>query len=111
MYTLMMNADGSEKLPPIIISKFEQPWPFQCKSGAQLGFYYWSNVKAWMTTVLYQEWLCDWDVKLQCNGWKIVSFQDNFSAHVPPDDLMNIHVESFAPNLMAHLQPADAGII
>lgn len=64
-----------------------------------------------MTTVLYQEWLHDWDVKLQCNGKKIVLFQNNFSAHVPPDDLMNIHVENFTPNLMAHVQPADAGII
>jgi hypothetical protein len=56
-----MNADGIEKLPPVIIGKFEQLWPFQCKSGAQLGFYYWSNVKAWMTMVLYEEWLHDWD--------------------------------------------------
>ena len=106
-----MNAKGSKKLPPIITGKFEWPWPFQHKSGAQLGFYYWSNVKAWMTTVLYQEWLDDWDVKLQCNRWKIVLFQDNFSVHVPPDDFTNIHIEDFIPNLMAHVQPADAGII
>ncbi|KAG6825310.1 hypothetical protein H0H87_009800, partial [Tephrocybe sp. NHM501043] len=34
-----------------------------------------------------------------------------FSAHNAPDDLTNICVENFAPNLMAHVQPADAGII
>lgn len=110
-YAFTMNADGSEKLPPVIIGKFERPRPFQRKSGAQLGFYYRSNAKAWMTTVLYQEWLHDWDVKLRCEGRKIILFQDNFSAHVPPDNLTNIHVENFAPNLTAHVQPADAGII
>lgn len=45
------------------------------------------------------------------NGRKILLLQDNFSAHVPPEDLTNIHVENFAPNLTAHVQPADAGII
>lgn len=110
-FAFTMNADGSEKLPPVIIGKFERPRPFQRKSGAQLGFYYRSNAKAWMTTVLYQEWLHDWDAKLRRNGRKIVLFQDNFSAHVPPNDLTNIHVENFSPNLTAHVQPADAGII
>jgi hypothetical protein len=37
--------------------------------------------------------------------------QDNFSAHIPPDDLTNILVENFKPNLTAHVQPCDAGII
>jgi hypothetical protein len=63
-----------------------------------------------MTTVLYQEWLCDWDAKLQCEGCKILLFQDNFSVHSPPDDLTNIVVENFSANLIAHVQPADAGI-
>ena len=86
-YAFMMNADGSKKLPPVIIGKFEKPQPFQQKLGAQLGFYYQNNAKAWMTTVLYQEWLGDWDVKLQREGQKIILFQDNFSAHIPPNNL------------------------
>ena len=38
-------------------------------------------------------------------------FQDNFSAHIPSDNLTNIRVENFAANLTSHVQPLDAGII
>jgi hypothetical protein len=54
-YALTCNADGSEKFPPFIIGKAARPRPFQKKTGAQLGFYYRNNAKAWMTTQLYQE--------------------------------------------------------
>ena len=64
-----------------------------------------------MTTVLYQEWLHDWDAKLRVEKQKILLLQNNFSAHAPPENLMNIEVINFAPNLTAHVQPADAGII
>ena len=110
-FAFTMNADGSEKLPPFIIGKAEKPRAFQKKSGAQLGFYYRSNAKAWMTTRLYQEWLYDWDAKLRRQGRHILLLQDNFSAHNPPPDLTNICVENFEPNLTSHIQPADAGII
>ena len=36
---------------------------------------------------------------------------DNFSGHVPSDDLQNIKVINFEPNLTSHVQPADQGII
>jgi DDE superfamily endonuclease len=110
-YTFTMNATGTEKLPPFIIGKAARPRPFKRKSGAQLGLYYRSNAKAWMTTVLYQEWLQEWDKKLRREGRKILLLQDNFSGHIPPANLTNISVENFEPNLTAHVQPADAGII
>jgi hypothetical protein len=64
-----------------------------------------------MITVIYQEWLSDWDKKLWKDGHYILLLQDNFSAHTPPDDLTNIHVENFTANLTAHVQPVDTGII
>jgi hypothetical protein len=45
------------------------------KTGAQLGFYYRNNVKAWMTIVLYQEWIRQWDEELGRQKRKIVLFQ------------------------------------
>ena len=110
-YAFTANADGSEKLPPLIIGKVAKPRAFQKKSGAQLGFYYRSNAKAWMTTVIYQEWLRDWDQKLRRQDRHILLLQDNFSGHIAPDNLTNICVENFKPNLTAHVQPLDAGII
>jgi hypothetical protein len=64
-----------------------------------------------MTSSLYQEWLVNWDRKLQADGQKILLLQDNFSGHIVPDGLQNICVENFEPNLTAHVQPNDQGII
>jgi hypothetical protein len=110
-YAFTTNADGSEKLPAFIIGKAYKPRPFEKKTGEQLGFYYRNNAKAWMTAKLYQEWLSSWDRKLRHEGRHIVLLQDNFKGHIPPDDLTNISVENFEPNLTAHVQPAEAGII
>jgi len=110
-YAFMTNVDGSEKLPAFIIGKAYKPCPFQKKTGKQLGFYYHDNSKAWMMAKLYQEWLISWDKKLCCEGCHIFLLEDNFKGHIPPDDLSNSSIENFESNLMAHVQPADAGII
>ncbi|KIK75361.1 hypothetical protein PAXRUDRAFT_173077 [Paxillus rubicundulus Ve08.2h10] len=90
MYLFMANADGSMKLPPLIIGKAQKPCAFKNKMGTQLGFYYQNNAKAWMTALLYQEWLLDWDQKLRDEMRKILLLQDNFAGHVIPDTLTNI---------------------
>lgn len=64
-----------------------------------------------MTAHLYQEWLIGWDHELQANGRHILLLQDNFSGHIVPSNLTNIHIENFEPNLTAHVQPQDQGII
>lgn len=110
-YLLAANADGSTKLPPFIIGKAHKPRAFKNKTGTELGFYYRNNAKAWMTALLYQEWLLDWDRQLQRDHRKILLLQDNFAGHIVPDSLTNIHVENFEPNLTAHVQPDDQGII
>ncbi|KAF5390086.1 hypothetical protein D9757_003734 [Collybiopsis confluens] len=63
------------------------------------------------STELYQDWILQWDQELRLRNRHILLLQDNFSAHVPPDNLTNITVENFEPNLTAHVQPNDAGII
>ncbi|KAF8225681.1 DDE-domain-containing protein, partial [Tricholoma matsutake] len=103
--------DGSEKLPAFIIGKAKKPCAFGNKMGTQLGFYYCNNAKAWMTTALYQEWLQEWDCKLERQNWKVLLLQNNFSGHIIPENLQNIHVKNYTPNLTAHIQPMDQGII
>ena len=110
-YAFTYNADGSEKLSPIIIGKAKKPQAFQKKSGKQLGFYYRNNAKAWMTSALYQEWIQEWDSELRSKNRKILLLQDNFSGHIVPDGLRNIRVANFEPNLTVHVQPMDQGII
>ena len=109
-YAFTSNADGSDKLPPFIIGKAKKPRAFNKKSAVQLGFYYRSNAKAWMTAHLYQDWLQQWDLELHEKNRTILLLQDNFSGHIIPPGLQNIHVENFEPNLTAHIQPKDQGI-
>jgi DDE superfamily endonuclease len=110
-YAFTSNADGSERLQPFIIGKAARPRAFNKKTGKQLGFYYRNNAKAWMTTHLYQDWIQQWDRELQAKGRKILLLQDNFSGHIVPKTLQSIRVINFEPNLTAHVQPNDQGII
>ena len=110
-YVFTSNANGSEKLPALVIGKAARPRAFNKKTGAQLGFYYKNNAKAWMTAQLYQDWIQQWDRELQEKNRKILLLQDNFSGHIIPTNLQNIRVENFEPNLTAHVQPKDQGII
>jgi len=110
-YMFTLNADGSEKLPPFVIGKAARPQAFNRKTGEQLGFHYQNNAKAWMTSHLYQDWIKEWDQDLRGRGQKILLLQDNLSGHIIPDNLQNIRIENFEPNLTAHVQPKDQGII
>ena len=64
-----------------------------------------------MTAQLYQDWIQQWDRQLQARKRKILLLQDNFSGHIIPPDLQSIKVKNFRPNLTAHIQPNDQGII
>jgi hypothetical protein len=54
LYSIGVNATGSEKWEPFIIAHHQRPRCFQRKSGKQLGFDYHWNTKAWMTGTLFQ---------------------------------------------------------
>jgi hypothetical protein len=83
-YALTTNADGTEKLPPLIIGKAERPRAFKRKTGAQLGFLYRNNAKAWMTAKVYREWLKDVDKRMQIQKRHVLLLQDNSAATNPP---------------------------
>lgn len=109
---LMCNADGSDKREPFIIGHAKKPRCFQKKTGDQLGFYYRSNLKAWMTGVLFREWLCELDNDMRAQKRNIVLLLDNASAHTTHDmELKSVTVVFLPPNTTAKLQPMDAGII
>ena len=105
------NADGSDILPPFVIRKLAKPRAFKGKTGAQLGFHYCNNAKAWMTSVLFEEWLKEWNGTLKAQNQHVLLWVDNFSGHTLPASITNICMEFFSPNLTSHIQPMDAGII
>jgi hypothetical protein len=50
------NADGSERMPPFFIGKWNKPRCFT-KPVELYGFYYRNNKKSWMTSELFEEYV------------------------------------------------------
>ncbi len=61
---LCTNADSSHKLPSLIIGKFAKPRCFKNINISNLKMTYRSNLKAWMLTTLFQEWLQEFDYQV-----------------------------------------------
>jgi hypothetical protein len=82
------NADGSDKLPPLVVSKYENPRYFKNINRDSFGCKYRSNLKAWMTQVIFLEWLKGFDARMA--GRNVLLIMDNCSAHIPLMQLASI---------------------
>jgi hypothetical protein len=69
---------------------------------------YYSNANAWMTSVIFNNWLVKWDLELKRN---IVLLIDNYTAHTNNSLLKNIRVIFLPANTTSLIQPCDQGII
>ena len=111
---LCANADGSYKLKPLIIGKFESPRCFKNIRIQTMPMTYRHNAKAWMITLLFQEWIQDFDrqVGLKHQGQRVLLLLDNCSSHkLAGLTLQYTDVHFLPPNMTSKLQPMDAGII
>ena len=111
---LCCNSDGSEMLEPVIIGRHENPRCFKGINIKNIGINYYSNSKAWMTAIIFDKWICNWDLKLrkENNKRKILLLLDNASCHKVNQCLLtNIEVLFLPPNCTSKIQPLDAGII
>ncbi|KAI1000312.1 hypothetical protein K3495_g7883, partial [Podosphaera aphanis] len=106
------NADGTHKLPPFFIGHAQKPRAFNKKSGEQLGFFYRWNKKAWMTGLLFQEWLLTLDTQMKQANRHILVLMDNAPSHILGDlEVTNVKIVPLPPNTTSKIQPMDAGII
>lgn len=103
------NATGTEKLKPLVIGKSLKPRCF--KNVQSLPCHYRANKKAWMTQILFNEWLVELDIKMKKQNRKIVLLIDNCTAHNLNSQLTNVNVQYFPPHCTSVLQPLDLGII
>jgi hypothetical protein len=94
---LACNADGTDKLPPLVIWKSENPHCF--KNVRQLPTKYVANRKAWVTQAIFTDYLRALDAKMSSHNRKILLFLDQCAAH-PQDTsyLKNVKVVYFPPN-------------
>jgi len=76
------NADGTHKLDLWVIGHFKNPRPFGKNSCKTLGlpFVWRYNKKAWMTAVIFIEYLRWFDGQMA--GRKVLLLVDGFSAHI-----------------------------
>nr|XP_057918490.1 tigger transposable element-derived protein 4-like [Doryrhamphus excisus] len=102
------NMDGSEKLPLFVIGTSKQPRAF--KGVRHLPNEYTANRKAWMTSLLFEDWLKKLDVRMGRYHRKICMIVDNCTAH-PNVGLDNIELVFLPPNTTSHTLPMDGGII
>ena len=71
---------------------------------------WWVKRKAWMTSLLFEDWLKKFNIKMQHQKRHILLFIDNAPSH-PNIKLSNITLAFFPPNTTSMLQPMDQGII
>ena len=110
---LTCNATGTEKLPLLFIHKYQTPRPLRGIDKKTLPVDYYWNSKAWMQVSIWNEYLKNLDIRMRTKQRNIILLVDNAPTHSLTEDLQltNIRVHHFPPNVTAHLQPCDAGII
>lgn len=115
---LCSNADGSVKLPPMIINHFKNPRCFssrRIKLPNNLGITWYANKTAWMNQHVFQDWVRRFEeIQANLGRSKVILIVDNCPGHLlgPLKKELKITTVLFLPaNTTARFQPMDAGII
>ncbi|XP_053949472.1 jerky protein homolog-like [Anastrepha ludens] len=114
-FMLCSNADGSNKIKPLVIGKAAKP---RCFNNFQNPLNYDHSANAWMTKKIFSNWFHNEFVK-EVRRFsaennippKAILLLDNCSAHSPIDSFCsddgNIVAMSLPPNVTAVIQPMD----
>ena len=103
------NADGSEKLPLLVIGKSKKPRCF--KNVNSLPVVYDASKKAWMNSTIFTSWLRQLDKRFARQQRNVLLLLDNCPAHPDVEGLTSIKVAMLPANATSKLQPMDQGII
>ncbi len=112
--TLYVNADRSYKLPPLVIGKYANLRCFKNINIDNLPIIYQNNVKAWMLTTLFQEWLqkFDYQVGIKYNKQCVLLLLDNYTSHKLENLILeNVEVYFLPFNTTSKLQSMNSEII
>jgi hypothetical protein len=110
---LTCNADGTEKLKPLLIHKYKNPRAIGKINKDTLKVKYYWNIKAWMQTSIFNDYLKDLNNEMKKQNRNILLLLDNAPTHSISEsiNLTNVRVHFLPPNTTTFLQPCDAGII
>ncbi|KAH8029854.1 hypothetical protein HPB51_004889 [Rhipicephalus microplus] len=76
---LCSNMDGSDKRPPLVVGKSDRPKCFQ--GSKRIPIKYVSHPKAWMTSLLFCNWLCDFNASMVEQGRSVCLLVSRCAAH------------------------------
>lgn len=97
-----------EKLPLLVIGKSAHPRVFR---NEHVPLEYKSNKKAWMTSVLFEEYVYKLDRRMALQSRRIALFIDNCPSHPKIRNLSAITLVYFPQNTTSKTQPMDCGVI
>ncbi|KAL6493089.1 hypothetical protein OROGR_032848 [Orobanche gracilis] len=91
------NEDGSKKNPLWFIGKYAKPRCFKNVNMSSLNWEYSANKRAWMTGILFQEYVQQLHKKIE--GRKVLLIVDNYPAHPNHvEGLQNVELFFLPPN-------------
>ena len=108
---LLACSKTGEKLKPLVIGKAAKPRCFRNLDTRRLSVKWCWNKKAWMSSVLFKEWLHDLNQRMIKQKRQILLLIDNAPTHPQNLAYSNVTVRFFPKNTTSKLQPLDQGII
>ena len=105
----MAAASAARKLPIFVISKSAKPRCF--KNVKSLPFRYRSQVKSWMNSFFFDEWLNELDKMFEKENRNVILVVDNCPAHPIIEGLKAVELVFLPPNTTSKTQPMDQGVI
>ncbi|XP_064474541.1 tigger transposable element-derived protein 4-like [Ornithodoros turicata] len=116
----IFNADGTalfyRQIPKrSLVTKVDAAYPRVFRQRkiqpSNLPVHWFFNRKAWMTSVIFNEWLAVVNKQMRWEGRRILIIVDNAPSHIMTKNLPNVEVKFLPPNLTSAVQPLDQGII
>ncbi len=110
---LCANQSGTDKCKPMVIHKYERPRCFGKVWNPNSVVHYYYNSKAWMTQLVFHDWLRKFNHRMFLENRTVLLLIDNAAGHgsIDTSKYPNIEIEFLPANTTSHLQPMDAGII
>ncbi|NWS70157.1 TIGD4 protein, partial [Crotophaga sulcirostris] len=102
------NADGSEKLPLLVIGKTKSPGSL--KDVSSLPVDYEANNMAWVTSGVFEQWMHKLDGRFQAQQRRVVILVDSLPAHKEVENLKYVKLV-FPPPLSSSCVATKEGAI
>lgn len=97
---LAVNADASERPEPMFIGSIKLPPLTEELDADTRNFYYQNNKRAWMTPVMFQDWVSAFDTKMRDENRIVLLLVSAAPSHIALGlELTNVRLEILPPSM------------